>query len=213
MLVKVVQNVLHPPGYVSTKLRDLDVHQGMTVGASFAAALARSYYPAHAEVAVDEWIGRFPALKELDEEEVWFRPMMDTVAQRLMERPGFGRKASATFSALLSMANLATDVNMVRRFSMGARGGDPERELGDVMIVLLGCLIASQLSVFWIRSSYRSSSGRASESTSMLIETTAVLAGLQPALMAFRLCRESNPSWDTWKLTEDEMVFNKTPEM
>jgi hypothetical protein len=80
MMARVVQNKLRPTVDVKTKLCNVRQKEGRTMGAGFAISLASHLT---AEAAVDEWIGKYSALRELDLAEVWFRPMMIVVARRL----------------------------------------------------------------------------------------------------------------------------------
>jgi hypothetical protein len=62
---------------------------------------------------VDEWIGTYPALKELDRREVWFRPMMDLIAQRLLAEVPWGLKLRVFLGAALSVMDLASDISVI----------------------------------------------------------------------------------------------------
>jgi hypothetical protein len=65
------------------------------------------------EAAVDEWILKYPALKELDEKEIWFRPMMNVVAKRLLAEVPWGLKMRVFVSAGLSILDLFSDVSVI----------------------------------------------------------------------------------------------------
>ncbi|GMI39207.1 hypothetical protein TeGR_g10090 [Tetraparma gracilis] len=67
------------------------------------------------EPAVGEWVGRYPALKELEEEYSWFRPMMDTIAQRLLESVSWGLKMRLYTGASLSTLDMVSDLYMIYR--------------------------------------------------------------------------------------------------
>jgi hypothetical protein len=88
MMARVAANKLRPPGGVSAKLQGLTDAQAETIGAGLASCLLTA---PSADSAVAEWISKYPALRELDEF-VWFRPMMDAMATRLLATATFGAK-------------------------------------------------------------------------------------------------------------------------
>jgi hypothetical protein len=110
MLARVVQNHLRSARDVSTNLCNVSKMEGRMIGAGLAISLASSLT---AEAAVDEWIGKYPALKELDKEEVWFRPMMNTVAIRLLGEVSWGLKMRVFMGAGLSVLDMVSDINVI----------------------------------------------------------------------------------------------------
>jgi hypothetical protein len=63
LVVKVVENKLRPAGTSLVALDDMTVGDAKIMGAGLAASLATSLT---AEAAVEEWMLRYPALKELE---------------------------------------------------------------------------------------------------------------------------------------------------
>jgi hypothetical protein len=110
MMARVVQNKLRPAGDVKTKLCNVSSREGATMGGGLSVSLASSLT---AEAAVDEWIAKYPALKELDTEEVWFRPMMDVVAVRLLGEVSWGLKMRVFMGAGLSVLDMISDINVI----------------------------------------------------------------------------------------------------
>jgi len=110
MLVRVVENKLRTPGDVKSKLCGLSERDGRTIGGGLSSAL---YVNLTAETGVDEWISKYRALRELDKEEAWFRPMMNVVAERLLGEVSWGLKMRVTIGAGLSVLDLATDVFVI----------------------------------------------------------------------------------------------------
>ncbi len=135
MMVRVVQNKLRPARDMRTKLCDVSKKEGRTIGAGLAMSLASSLT---AEAAVDEWIGKYPALKELDREEVWFRPMMNTVAIRLLGEVSWGLKMRVSMGAGLSVLDMASDINVILLYM-----GDPDTEeyAKILMAMIVLCLV------------------------------------------------------------------------
>ena len=70
MMVRVVQNKLRNSGVVNSKLVNVSVKDGVTIGGGLAVSLATNQT---AEAACDEWIQRYPGLQEVDRAEAWFR--------------------------------------------------------------------------------------------------------------------------------------------
>jgi hypothetical protein len=110
MMVRIVQNKLRPARDCNGKLCNLGLKEANTIGAGLASSIAANLT---AHNAVDEWILRYPAMKELEDSYAWFRPMMDMIAQRLLESVSWGLKLRLFMGAGLSMADLATDIFMV----------------------------------------------------------------------------------------------------
>jgi len=104
MLSAVVDNSLFKAvSSVESKLCSLSVRDGQEIGGALAGSLAMALTT---DAAVDGWIVSYPALQELDEEMVWFRPMMELVAERLLSEVAWGVKFRVFFGAALSSSDL-----------------------------------------------------------------------------------------------------------
>ena len=68
------------------------------------------------DAAVDDWVYRFPALVEFDEQLVWFRPMMNTIAKRLISKSGFGLKMRLYSGAFFSIMDMVSDIVMIIQY-------------------------------------------------------------------------------------------------
>ncbi|GMI24816.1 hypothetical protein TeGR_g13144, partial [Tetraparma gracilis] len=110
LLTKVVANKLRPAGDSKAKLCNMSAKEARVIGGALASCIAANLT---APAAVDEWILRYPAMGELEREYVWFRPMMDTVAQRHLESVGWGLKMRLYTGAGLSTMDLLTDLYMI----------------------------------------------------------------------------------------------------
>ncbi|GMI28241.1 hypothetical protein TeGR_g4461, partial [Tetraparma gracilis] len=108
--LKVVANKLRPAGDSKVKLCNMTVKQANVIGGALASCIAANLT---APAAVDEWILRYPAMGEMEREYVWFRPMMDSVAQRLLESVSWGLKMRLYTGAGLSTLDLITDLYMI----------------------------------------------------------------------------------------------------
>jgi hypothetical protein len=135
------------------------------MGSSLAISLASSLT---AEAAVDEWIGKYPALKVLDREEVWFRPMMDTVALRLLGEVSWGLKLRVFMGAGLSMLDMVSDINVIVLYM-----SDPDTEgYGMGLMGMLFACIVFQLLIAWLQNK--------AKPWKMFAEMLFVLTGLKP---------------------------------
>jgi hypothetical protein len=173
MMARVVENKLRPAGDVCTRMCSVSKKEGRTMGAGLAMSLASNLT---AEAAVDEWILKYPALRELEEAEVWFRPMMNAVALRLLGEVSWGLKMRVFLGAGLSILDMATDVNVLLLYR---RTPGQEGYGLSLMWMVIACIALQLLAVFV---QYRKTS-RAKLSKEILI----VLTGLKPGFDAFRV--------------------------
>ena len=113
LMVAVVANKLALPKTVRSRWLALTEMEARTIGNSLSTILLAS---TAANLAVDEWILTFPSLKELDRSVIWFRPMMNRIATRLVETSAFGAKFRLYFGAGLSIFDMITDIFTILRF-------------------------------------------------------------------------------------------------
>jgi hypothetical protein len=165
MMVRVVQNKLRPAENVSTKLCNVSKKEGRKIGSGLAMSLASSLT---AEAAVDEWIGKYPALQELDKEEVWFRPMLDTVALRLLGEVPWGLKMRVFIGAGLSVLDMASDINVIVLYL----GSSEEKAYGKALLGMIAACVVIQLFLVYLQCRKRP--------LTMLREMLVVLTGLKP---------------------------------
>ena len=90
MLTAAAQNILQLGGDVEKGLGALSVEDGEKIGKSLASELAGTKMGP--KKAVDAWIRKFPALVQLNEEEAWFRPMVEAMARKLVSEVGWGAR-------------------------------------------------------------------------------------------------------------------------
>jgi hypothetical protein len=109
MMKRVVENKLRPAVDVGTKLCNVSGREGVKMGAGLSIAMAGNLT---SEAAVDEWILKYPALRELDREELWFRPMMKAVAKKLLSEAPWGLKFRMFLGVFLSITDMVSDVNV-----------------------------------------------------------------------------------------------------
>jgi hypothetical protein len=198
MMVKVLENKLRPAGDVETKLCNVSVKQGRTIGAGLAVSLASNLT---AEAAVDEWIGRCPALREMDRTEVWFRPMMDIVARRLLGEVSWGLKMRVFVGAALSMLDMASDINVIVLY-----WSTPDEKA--YAIILLGMLAACMgLQMLMVSAQNKTKPLR------LLKEILIVCSGLKPVVDAARVSGGAEYEEGHVVDPKTELVFIKCTEL
>jgi hypothetical protein len=132
LLVKVLENKLWPGKVVNTALVDLSERGAKAIGASFSSSIAVNLTN---ESGVDEWILKYPALVEIDGRYSWFRPMLEAVAQRLLEQVSWGLKMRVSVGAGVSMLDLISDIVItVQYFRIEGQQG---YALGLLMCILV----------------------------------------------------------------------------
>jgi hypothetical protein len=134
MMSEVIENKLRPSSDVPARLYNLNIKKGKLIGAGLAVSLISNLT---SQAAVEEWIGSYPALQELDKKEVWFRPMLDTVGMRLLHEVAWGLKMRMFSGALLSVLDMASDINVIFLYW----GSDDNSEQAVALLgMLIGCI-------------------------------------------------------------------------
>jgi len=171
MMVRVVENKLRTAGDMKSKLCCVSVKEGSRVGAGLALAMATNLT---AEAGVDEWIGNYRCLGELDREEAWFRPMLNVVGKRSLGEVSWGLKMRVFMGAGLSIMDMSTDIFVILRFM------EKEETRGygwSLMLMVLGSIVMQLLLVF---------GQNKKKPVVMLKEFLIVLTGLKPAIDCMR---------------------------
>ncbi|GMI36316.1 hypothetical protein TeGR_g6771 [Tetraparma gracilis] len=119
---------------VNTPLVALTANEAGRIGRSLVNILMAN---ATGEAAVDELIGNYEALGELESEYSWFRPMMNAIAVELMSKVAYSVKVRAAIGAGVSMADTASDAYMINNFFNSGRAGTAKALLGMVGANLL----------------------------------------------------------------------------
>ncbi|GMI19409.1 hypothetical protein TeGR_g8828, partial [Tetraparma gracilis] len=117
--------------------------------ASEAGRIARSFpmvmmANATAAAALDEFIMTYEALRELDREYVWFRPMLTAIATELMSAVAWGVKFRAYLGAGVSVADGLSDGYMIKTFY----------DMGDManakgLLAMVGANLAGQMGMVY----------------------------------------------------------------
>jgi hypothetical protein len=157
------------------------------------------------DAAVDEWILTFLALKDLDEEFSWFRPMMEGVAASLLAETPFGVKLRAYSGAALSLLDMATDSYVVGDMFATGRA--------DVAVALLAMVCANilvQLVIVWVQNRKVE---RKNNGWMMLRECLYVITFVKPGVDAFRVSSGQDELPGAILSPLQEMVYSKAGEL
>ncbi|GMI21435.1 hypothetical protein TeGR_g6424 [Tetraparma gracilis] len=146
--------------------------QAKVIGGALASCIAANLT---APAAVDEWILRYPAMGELDREYVWFRPMMDTIAQRLLESVSWGLKMRLYTGAGLSTMDLLSDMFMIYTYATTEQQGTALS-----LAIMVGMCLLGQLFLVWVQA-------HKGPRRTMLKEMLIVLGGMKPGIDAMRV--------------------------
>jgi hypothetical protein len=198
MMVRVLENKLRPSGDINTNLLNLGAMEGRKIGAGLAMAMAGNLT---SEAAVDEWILRYPALKELDRAEIWFRPMLNVVARRILSDVGWGLKMRVAIGAFLSLVDMGSDINVILLY-MGSPGTEG---FGWVMLWMVVASLGLQL--LTVYSQHRKNKWLLAR------EVLVVLTCLKAPVDAYRVIVDAEPEEHNAFDPKAELVVTKCAEM
>jgi hypothetical protein len=126
--------------------------------------------------AVAEWIVKYPALREFDEEHAWFRPLMNTVGKRLLAKSKLGAAFRLYSGAGLSIMDMITDVLMTIQY-LRTPG---QEKYGRSLLIMVGLNVFLQLVYAWVQA-------RKGPKKQMAKEMLIVLSSLKPGVDAHRV--------------------------
>ncbi|GMI23643.1 hypothetical protein TeGR_g10659 [Tetraparma gracilis] len=187
---------------VETPLVALTANEAGRISRSFIVVMMSNATP---QSAVDEHIEKFLALRELDREYVWFRPMMEAIAMELMKDVAVGVKLRAGLGAGLSLMDMVSDSIIIRDlFTTPGKG-----PFAKALLACLAFNIAWQV-VIVLAQSYGLKKNRL---RTMLLESLAVVTFVKPGLDAWRVAsgQEQQPGAIFSPLSE--MAYSKGTEM
>ena len=117
MVVDIVSGKKRFAKWASLVRHDTDLALLTAKDANFLARdLARLMVGNTYQDAVSEWITTHETMEKLAVEEPFFRPFITTVAKVVHERPDWGVRGRVILGALLSIADMITDINMIVQF-------------------------------------------------------------------------------------------------
>jgi hypothetical protein len=158
---------------VDKKLTDLTATDGVFIGSGLAVSLVSN---TSSGAAVAEWIVKYPALREFDEEHAWFRPLMNTVGKRLLAKSKLGAAFRLYSGAGLSIMDMITDVSMSIRY-LRTPG---QEKYGRAVLLMVGLNLLFQFGYAWLQT-------RKGPKKAMAKEMLIVLSSLKPGVDAHRV--------------------------
>ena len=113
MLTAILENRIRHTTVVQVSPHDLSNRQARNIGHSFTFSLVTCLLPSS---AVDEWILKSRAMQEFDMEFHWFRPMLDSIAFKLLHDIAYGLKLRVFVGAMICICDVVTDISMIVYF-------------------------------------------------------------------------------------------------
>jgi hypothetical protein len=154
--------------------------------------------------AVDEWILSFPALKELDWEFHWFRPMMESIAASLLSETSLGVKLRAYSGAAMSVLDMLSDIYVVNDMMNEDRGS-----LALALFIMVLLNIAIQLAIVWVQNR----KAKKKSTWMVLKEVFYVLTFVKPGVDARRVATGQEQEAGAAVAPLVEMVYSRSGEL
>jgi hypothetical protein len=132
---------------VATNPAEVTARGAALMGNGLESILRMSSTPAE---AIDELIGKYPALKVMADRHGWFQTLLETIAKRRVAAALLGLKVRLMFGAGLSVLDMASDINNILALFLAGRRRDA--------LVLLGMIVlnlAIQALVVTLQNSHR----------------------------------------------------------
>jgi hypothetical protein len=120
----------------------LSIEQARSIGRGFGSMIIGNTLP---EAALDEFFRTYPSMHAMDCSYVWFRPTMEAIATRRMRSSPFGLKMRVGVGAVVSIADMVSDVIMVVSFLSAGQIG---AAYGTIAMVGLNILLQIAAAVY-----------------------------------------------------------------
>jgi hypothetical protein len=125
--------------------------------------------------AIDDVLRKYPALKVMTDRHVWFHPLLETIAKRRVLAAPLGLRLRLAFGAVLSILDMASDINNIRQMFLAGQNMGAFLLLGMIALNL-----AFQALIVAIQNSHRGWS-------TVLRELGVVFSLLKPGIDAIRV--------------------------
>ena len=199
MMMRVLENQLRPIFECNTKLCNVSEKEGEMIGAGLAMSIAANLT---AEAGVDEWILRYPALKELDRQEVWFRPLLNVVAKRLLGDVSWGVKGRVAFGAAMGIMDMVSDIVVTVTYFKA----DKTTGYGWTLIAMIAASVLAQLMTVF-------ASNHSQRKTKLLKDVLITMSGFRPAWVAYKVASGHAQEEGDLMAPKSELVAAKVIEM
>lgn len=175
LLLNVVRNLPQPPALVTKPLAELTAKDGELIGAALPFILA---FNSSAESAVDEWFKVYPAIKEFERANKWFRPFIESVAKKQLRKSDWGASARLLLGALLGLSGSISRIVMAITYVRQGR-----IVLSRVIIGSIAATVTVQLYMVYVQ--------HRKNANAFVREATVVLLLLKPAYDAWKVASGS----------------------
>jgi hypothetical protein len=139
MLCAIVRNKLRRRATREGEVKSTEEARGNEIGSALKAVTLQTMTAAH---AVDEWAHQYPEVQEVMRENIWFRPMVETIAMKLFKNSKLGLKARVTFGAITSITDLLTDIYVTYTFWIDGKGGYFKASLASLITSIVIQMLA-----------------------------------------------------------------------
>ena len=198
MVSGMLNNSLSDPKTINTKLDNLSNKEAMFMGRSLSSALRERKV---AEAGVDQWMQQYPALIELSKSSKFFLPMAITIGRRKLIQAPWGLAFKVGVGAVLSMLNVATDINTIINFFREGKLVYMYATVAMISFVLV-------LLLLFVYIQHKKKGAR-----SVLKESLIVLFFLKPVVGAFRVVSQRKASDNDMVDPLFELIGSKIIEM
>ncbi len=185
LFAAVLRKKLCRPASVTAHLAELTTEEAARIGDALGMLIMTS---PNAQTAVQEWVLQSEALREMEEQQPCFVPMVERMAELLLTLVGRGMKLRVLICALLSYLDVLSDAVVIRQYIAGGEVTAAQASLG-----FLGTNMVLQI-VICIAQNFRNPKA-------MALEIVYSLIFLKPILEVLRLLRgEKQKPYHTFSL-------------
>jgi hypothetical protein len=135
------------PEVVATNPAVLTAGGAALMGKGLESIVRMSSTPAE---AIDELLRKYPALKVMADRQVWFQPLIETIAKRRVAAAPLGLRLRLAAGAGFSFLDMATDVNNIRALFLAGRSMN-----AFVLLGMIALTLAFQALVVILQNSHR----------------------------------------------------------
>ncbi|GMH91106.1 hypothetical protein TL16_g11959 [Triparma laevis f. inornata] len=199
MAIAVLGN-LHRNKPVETKLDCVVDSEARQIGKNLIPALMTE---ALAESGVDQWRVQNRAVRELCERHEWFKPMFVALGKDIVKTAHWGLMARVIVGAVLSVADMATDLFVLHQFWEGGKSMETFR---NYSLASLAAHIFLQMIIVWMQN-------RKKGALRIMKETFIVVIGMKAPWDAYKVASGAEHEKDTQVDPLVEMSMSKSVEI
>ena len=162
---------------VRTKLECVTEDGAKRIGSSLPPALRQRKF---AEAGLHQWEVQNPSMIELFVQHGWVRKMLLTISQEILKTAPWGLVWRVTTGSLLSVLDMASDINVVRIY-LNTPG---QESYAWSLIAMIGTSILLQLVLVYLQNQKKP--------VQLFKESLVVIVGFKPVLDAYRIVHEGH---------------------